>query len=481
MPAQGRRRLVSTDRGHHKRRQVFTGQRLLDPTLQAAAREAFLACRVCQALERAQRGLRFAQGDRHAAFLALQQCLALNHDQRAVQFADGGVHPCRAHGAQLAGQPLHRAAPRRHLQRLFRSGVAERQRDQAGVAGAVQLQLQLRAPEPAIAYQRPLRWPVATLAVIERLVQGTQPIQARREHALVGAVPRRGPVQQRHLARLTDQQAKPHQTQIAALALGVPAPGQRARRHRRDVGIEVRGVEGDHVGRQLEPGHRRVRDRHLRLLQLARADLLRHPMRRLPAERRARQARDTRHARIQKVRQVTLRSRRARPLDGDSDGHLADRRAPLGPKAAARPVDVCDQIQLLRDPGQRADVPHRARAHRTRGTEIDDRWRSRRPQHHLARDRPTASRVPHRLGRDPVAVAIHLAFEHMHVLSCSTYPRPRHGPPPPALFRPLLPKMGRRSLQICEGRARALYAPYFPAAPPSAGRRSTPPSSMFSF
>ncbi len=42
VPLQGGRVIVSTNLGHHERRQVFTGERLLDPTLQAAARDALL-------------------------------------------------------------------------------------------------------------------------------------------------------------------------------------------------------------------------------------------------------------------------------------------------------------------------------------------------------------------------------------------------------------------------------------------------------
>ncbi|UUZ69068.1 hypothetical protein LP416_04805 [Polaromonas sp. P2-4] len=98
-----------------------------------------------------------------------------------------------------------------------------------------------------------------------------------------------------------DQDAKPDDTQVASLALGVAAPGQLAGRLRVDVGIEVRRVEREHVGGQLEAGHRSLRDGHLGLLQLLIAYLLRDAMKGLAGERRARQTRQARQTRVKKL------------------------------------------------------------------------------------------------------------------------------------------------------------------------------------
>ena len=83
------------------------------------------------------------------------------------------------------------------------------------------------------------------------------------------------------MPRLADQDAQPHHAQILALALGVSALGELTRRQGGDVGVEVRGVEREHVRRQLEPGDGRLRDRHLRLLQFALGNLLGDAMKRL--------------------------------------------------------------------------------------------------------------------------------------------------------------------------------------------------------
>src|SRR5437870_11558540 len=69
---------------------------------------------------------------------------------------------------------------------------------------------------------------------------------------------------------------------------------------------------------------------------------------------------------LQKLRQVPLGSGRARPLDGDRHGQLADGGAVLGTQVAACPVDVGYQIELLGDPNQGADIPNCARTHRSR-------------------------------------------------------------------------------------------------------------------
>ena len=86
------------------------------------------------------------------------------------------------------------------------------------------------------------------------------------------------------MARLADQHAKPHHTQITPFAFGMPATRQLPWRNRRNVGVEICGIKRQHVGRKLEPGHSRFRNRDLRLLQLLISDLPGHPMIGLAAE-----------------------------------------------------------------------------------------------------------------------------------------------------------------------------------------------------
>src|ERR1039457_2019971 len=221
------------------------------------------------------------------------------------------------------------------------------------------------------------------------------------------------------MSGLAGQQSETDDPQIAAFAFGVSTPGQLARRYSGDVRVEVGRVEGENIGRKLEPSHPGLRHRHLRLLQGVLGDLLRDPMKSLTAERRARQTRQARHAGIQKVAQVAFGPRRAGSLNGYRHRQLADGGAVLRAKVSARPVNVRDQIQLLGDSDQRPQVADAARAHRARGAQIRDGWGCPRPQHDLTRDRATPGRVPNRLGRDPVAMAVDFTFKYMHVISCS--------------------------------------------------------------
>src|SRR6202166_3455444 len=240
--------------------------------------------------------------------------------------------------AELARERFHGTALRRHLQRLFRGLVPERQRNEAVVAGGVEIELQLRAPKPTVSYQRTLRRSRPSLTAVECLVQLRQPTQARREHRLVRAVARIRPIQQRHMPRLADQDAKPYHPEVLSLALGVSTPGQFAWRLRVDVRIEVRRVEREHVRGKLEPGNGSFRDRYLRLLQLMLGHLLRDAMKPLPAERGSRQTRQARQTRIQKFPQLALGSGRARPLNRHCHSQLAYRWAALRANLSACPI-----------------------------------------------------------------------------------------------------------------------------------------------
>jgi hypothetical protein len=200
--------------------------------------------------------------------------------------------------------------------------VPKRQRDEAGVAGGIEIEFQLRAPEPAVSHQRTLRGPQPILGAVQRLVQLRQSPEAAGKHRLVRAVAAVGPIQQRHMPRLADQHAQPDHPQILALALGVSASSKLTRRQGVDVGIEVRRVEGQHVRREFEVRHRRLGDGHLSLLQVVLGDLLSEAMKRLPSERRSRQARHPRQTRIKEVAEVALGPGRTRPLNRHGNSQL---------------------------------------------------------------------------------------------------------------------------------------------------------------
>jgi hypothetical protein len=184
---------------------------------------------------------------------------------------------------------------------------------------------------------------------------------------------------------------------------------------RRDVRVEVGGIERQHIRRKLEPPHRRPREGHLRRLQLLLGHLLRQPVKRLPAERLIRQAREPRDAAAKKVSQVALRPGPACALDRHGQHHLPHRRPLLGPKAAAGAIDVLDEVQLLGDPHQRADVPHRAGADGLRRLQVRHPRRIRRPQDGLPRHGPPGLGIPNGLGSHAIAAAANLTLEKMHI------------------------------------------------------------------
>src|SRR5271157_1429333 len=202
LPAKRWLLVLSGNGGHDEARQMLPGQCLLASLSEAAAGDA---ARLGQSLELAQLHLGLAQGHGDAALLSRQQFFTLYHDERAVQLSNRGSHPGRAYVLELAGKRLHRSPTRRHLQCRFRGGVPQRQRDDAVVAGSIQVQLQLGAPEPAVAHQGALRRRRATGTVLERLVQLLQSPQASFQNSLIRAIPRVGPIQERHMSCLADQ------------------------------------------------------------------------------------------------------------------------------------------------------------------------------------------------------------------------------------------------------------------------------------
>src|SRR5215204_644249 len=108
------------------------------------------------------------------------------------------------------------------------------------------------------------------------------------------------------MTRLADQQSKSNHAQIASLALGVSSPRQIAGGPCINVGVEVRGVEREHVCRQLETADGSLRNGHLRLLQLLIGHLLCDTVKGLPGERSARQTRQPGQATVEKLTQFAL-------------------------------------------------------------------------------------------------------------------------------------------------------------------------------
>jgi hypothetical protein len=106
--------------------------------------------------------------------------------------------------------------------------------------------------------------PGCVAGTVERVVQFSQPAQARAEHRLIRGVALIRPIQQRHVSGLAHQDPKPDHAKVTPLALCMPTASQRARGRRGDVGVEVGRVERQHIRRQAEPAHRRLCDRNLR-------------------------------------------------------------------------------------------------------------------------------------------------------------------------------------------------------------------------
>jgi hypothetical protein len=97
---------------------------------------------------------------------------------------------------------------------------------------------------------------------------------------------------------------------------------------------------------------------------------LRHAVERLARERGSAQTRHERETLIQKLREISLRTWGANPLQRDGKHHLADGRSVLGAVVAAGTIDVADEIELLGHPQQCTDVPDRSRADGPRITKV---------------------------------------------------------------------------------------------------------------
>ncbi len=241
-----------------------------------------------------------------------------------------------------------------------------------------------------------------------------QSLQTRGEDRLVRAIAGVGAVQQRHVPHLADQHPQPHHPQVAALALGVSAPRQLPGRRRRNGGVEVGGVEGEHLRRKLEARHRRARDGQLRAFQLLRGDAGRAAMKRLPGEALDRQAGNPRHTGIEERSQIALGAGRTRALQRHPERQLPHRGPLRRSGRAARLVDQPHDIKLLGHPAERTGIAHALDAHRARLGEVGDRRRVRRAEQHLARHGLLLAGIPHRLSHDAIQAAVHEAFEKVY-------------------------------------------------------------------
>ena len=368
----------------------------------------------------AQLGLGLAQGHGDPPLLPAEELLALDHHQGPVQGPHPGRQPGGADLPEAAAQALHAPAPRGIGQGRRGGAVRQGQGDQRVIAGALQVQLELLAPEAPI----PDHGALARAAGrgVQRLMQPPEALEAGGQDRLVGAIARIGPVQQRDVPRLADQHAQAHHAQSPALALGLAPARQLPRGGRRDVGVEVRRVKGQHVRGQAEAPHGLAGEGELRRLQLRVRDPGGQPMKGLPREPGGGHAAEPRHAPGQERRQGPLRARRAGPVDGHRQHQLARRgaRAP-GARPEGR-IQVPHHVELLGDPAQRPHVPHPARPEGARPRQGGHGGGIGRPQQHLPGDRLPPARIPHGLGRHAVGPPPHEALEDEHVLSTSTKP-----------------------------------------------------------
>src|SRR6266571_2309613 len=297
--------------------------------------------------------LRERHGD--PTLLAFEQGLAFDDEQRTVELTDAGVQPGDPDLAERPRERTHGSTLCSERERLLRRVMAQGQRDQAVVADDVEGQLQLLAPESTIANERALGWPVARLTLIEGIVEVSKILEAGAEHALIRSVARIRVVKQRDVAGLAHQQSEPHDAQVVALALRMPPLSEFSRRCRRDVRVEVRRVERQHIRRQFEVLHRSTRDLDLRGVDLRRGNTGCEPVERLATEGTCWKARDSRQRPIQKFRKVPLGPRNGGTLHGNREHYLADRRARLA-RASARAIDDANQIELFGDPCKRSHV-----------------------------------------------------------------------------------------------------------------------------
>ena len=217
---------------------------------------------------------------------------------------------------------------------------------------------------------------------------------------------------------LTDQYPDSHDPQVVAFALGMSASRQRSGRRRRDMGVEVRRVERQHIGRQFEALDRCPGECNLRRFQSLVRYALGNAMECLAGKLRGTQTRHSRQAVLEELCEVALGACRAHSLKCHGKHHLAHRRPTLGNVPYACSVDVSDQIDLLRYPEQGPHVSHRLRSYRTCFPQVCLRGWVCGSQDHLPCNRPFLHGIPYRLSHHPVPAVPHVALEEMHFPSC---------------------------------------------------------------
>ena len=111
---------------------------------------------------------------------------------------------------------------------------------------------------------------------------------------------------------------------------------------------------------------------------------------------------------------MSLAGWRASSLHRYGKYHLANRRTINRPLQAARLIDELDQVELLGDPHQSPHVTDSLRPDGSCRSQIGYRRRIRRTQYGLSGEWSLTSRVPYRLGRDPVPTPSHLALKYIY-------------------------------------------------------------------
>jgi len=120
---------------------------------------------------------------------------------------------------------------------------------------------------------------------------------------------------------------------------------------------------------------------------------------------------------------MALGSRRTSPLYRHGNDHLADCRAILGARLTTGPINESDQVQLLGNPHQSADITDPLGADSANQTQIRDRRRIGRAQNGLSCERTLPDWIPHRLGRDAIPFATDYPLEYIHFFHLATSER----------------------------------------------------------
>jgi hypothetical protein len=111
---------------------------------------------------------------------------------------------------------------------------------------------------------------------------------------------------------------------------------------------------------------------------------------------------------------MTLGSGRTGPLNRHGNNHLTDCRTILGSLLTTCPINESDQIQLLGNPNQSANITDPLGADGANQTQIREGRRIGRPQNGLSGERTLTTGIPDGLGCDPVPLATHHSLKYVH-------------------------------------------------------------------